>query len=156
MLRVLIADDHAVVRRGIKDILRDIPVKSAVVEAADGQEALEKVLAEDWDVVILDVTMPRKTGVEALRAIRAARPNLPVIMLSMHSGEHYVNASLKAGANGYVSKDTASDELWFAIETVMGGGTYVHRCITAPGPAAPPPVEAGRAHAPNAWSGPMG
>src|SRR5690242_10662744 len=111
MLKVLIADDHAIVRKGLKEILRSAAEPTTVGEASDGLQALERVEREDWDVVVLDVTMPGQNGLEVLKRLKRDRPKLPVVMLSMHSGYHYVLGSLKAGASGYLNKETAPEEL---------------------------------------------
>ncbi len=128
-LRVLIADDHAIVRKGLREILREASESTVVGEASDGQEALAKIGSERWDVVVLDITMPGITGLEILKILRQQRPDLPVLMLSMHSGYHYVMGSLKAGAAGYLNKETAPDELVKAIHTAIEGGIYVSRSL---------------------------
>jgi DNA-binding NarL/FixJ family response regulator len=123
----LIADDHALVRKGLRDVLREGAEPALVGEASNGLEALEKARAERWDLVILDITMPGANGVAVLRTLKSEQPDLPVLMLSMHSGEHYVRKSLQAGASAYLSKESAPDELLVAIRTVMQGGTYISR-----------------------------
>lgn len=128
MLRVLIADDHAIVRRGLKEILQDAFETDLVVgEARDGREALSLARSQAWDVVVLDITMPHRNGVEVLEELRVDRPTLPVVMLSMHSSLPYVLKSLKAGAAGYLNKETAPEELVHAIQTVLSGGRYISR-----------------------------
>lgn len=131
MLRVLIADDHAIVRKGLREILREASEQTVVGEAANGLEALAQVEAGEWDVVVLDITMPGPNGLEVLRRVKLLRPQLPVLMLSMHSGHHYVVGSLKAGASGYLHKETAPDELVTAIHTAIAGGTYLSRALAA-------------------------
>ncbi len=126
MLKVLIADDHAIVRRGLKEILQEAFDTTLVLgEASSGPEALELSRTEVWDVVVLDITMPGRNGLEILKELREEQPNLPVLMLSMHSGSHYVMRSLKAGASGYLNKETAPEELVRAIQVVLAGGRYV-------------------------------
>jgi len=125
MLKVLIADDHAIVRKGLREILREASESTLVAEASNGQEALEKVGAEAWDVVLLDISMPGYNGLEVLRRVKQRCPKLPVLMLSLHSGYHYVMGSLKAGASGYLNKETAPEELVVAIHTAIDGGVYV-------------------------------
>jgi DNA-binding NarL/FixJ family response regulator len=127
MLKVLIADDHAIVRKGLKEILRTASEATTVGEASDGAEALAQVNAEPWDVIVLDITMPGQNGLEVLKQLKRDHPKLPVLMLSMHSGYHYVMGSLKAGASGYLNKETAPEELITAIRTAIGGGIYVSR-----------------------------
>jgi DNA-binding NarL/FixJ family response regulator len=129
MLRVLIADDHAIVRKGLREILREASETTVVGEAANGSEAIAQAEAGEWDVVVLDITMPGLNGLEVLRRLKRLRPQLPVLMLSMHSGHHYVAGSLKAGASGYLNKETAPEELVSAIHTAIGGGTYLSRTL---------------------------
>jgi DNA-binding NarL/FixJ family response regulator len=125
MIRALIADDHAVVRQGLKQILGDTPEMLVAGEAANGQEVLDKVRAETWDVVVLDISMPDRSGLDILKQLRSERPNLPVLVLSMHSEDQYAMRVLKAGASGYLTKDSAADELVKAIRKVVSGGRYV-------------------------------
>ncbi|MFM8322482.1 MAG: response regulator [Chloroflexota bacterium] len=125
MIRVLIADDHAIVRKGFLQIVNETPDMRVVGEAANGQEILEKVREMDCDVLVLDISMPRFSGLESLREIRYLRPDLPVLILSMHSEDQYAIRSLKAGAAGYLNKETAVDELVTAIRKVVSGGKYL-------------------------------
>jgi DNA-binding NarL/FixJ family response regulator len=125
MIRALIADDHAVVRQGLKQILGDTPEMLVAGEATTGQEVLDKVRAEPWDVVVLDISMPDRSGLDILKQLRSERPKLPVLVLSMHSEDQYAMRVLKAGASGYLTKDSAPDELVKAIRKVVSGGTYV-------------------------------
>ena len=129
MLKVLIADDHAIVRKGLRDILREASEEALVGEASNGLEALELARGQPWDVVVLDITMPGASGLAVLKQLKRDRPELPVLMLSMHSGELYVNGSLRAGASGYLNKESAPEELLTAIRSVMAGGTYVSRSL---------------------------
>lgn len=129
MLRVLIADDHAIVRKGLRDILREASEEAMVGEASNGLEALELARGEEWDVVVLDITMPGASGLAVLKQLKHDRPHMPVLMLSMHSGDLYVNGSLKAGASGYLNKESAPEELLTAIRTVLGGNTYVSQSL---------------------------
>jgi two-component system invasion response regulator UvrY len=125
MLRVLIADDHAVVRQGLKQILQDTRDMVVAGEAVNGQEVLEKVRAEAWDVVILDISMPGHSGLDILKELKYERPKLPVLVLSMYSEDQFAMRVLKAGASGYLTKDSASDELVKAVRKVASGGKYV-------------------------------
>lgn len=125
MIHLLIVDDHAVVRRGLRQILQDEPGLAVQAEAADGHEALEAVRARSFDVVVLDVSMPGRNGLEVLEEIRRARPSLPVLILSVHPEEQLALRLLKAGAAGYVSKDSAPEELVTAIRRVAKGGKYM-------------------------------
>jgi two-component system, NarL family, invasion response regulator UvrY len=129
MLKVLIADDHAIVRKGLKEILREASETTQVGEASNGQEALDQVRTDTWDVVVLDITMPGQNGLEVLKQLKARYPRLPVLMLSMHSGYHYVMGSLKSGASGYLNKETAPEELITAIRTAIDGGIYISRSL---------------------------
>ena len=125
MIRVLIADDHAVVRQGLKQILRDTREMVVAGEAVNGQEVLEKVRAAAWDVVILDISMPGHSGLDILKELKCERPKLPVLVLSMYSEDQFAMRVLKAGASGYLTKDSAPDELVKAIRKVVSGGKYV-------------------------------
>jgi DNA-binding NarL/FixJ family response regulator len=125
MIRVLIADDHAVVRQGLKQIFGDTPEIVVAGEATNGQEVLDKVRAETWDVVVLDMSMPDRSGLDILKQLRSERPKLPVLVLSMYSEDQYAMRVLKAGASGYLTKDSAPDELVKAIRKVVSGGRYV-------------------------------
>jgi DNA-binding NarL/FixJ family response regulator len=129
MLKVLIADDHAIVRKGLREILREASEATLVGEASNGDEALAQVEAAPWDVVVLDITMPGQNGLEVLKQLKRRHPHLPVLMLSMHSGYHYVMGSLKAGASGYLNKETAPEELVAAIHKAIDGGVYVSRSL---------------------------
>lgn len=125
VIRVLIADDHAILRRGLRDILvRE--VKGAVCEEAqNAQEVLSLVQSHDWDLVILDVSMPGRSGFDVLRDLKRMRPNVPVLVLSMHPEDQYGTRVLKAGASGYMNKESAPEELIKAIRKVLAGGRYV-------------------------------
>jgi DNA-binding NarL/FixJ family response regulator len=125
MIRILVADDHTVVREGVKQILAaqsDIIVED---EAVDGQETLEKALKGSFDLVLLDISMPGRGGLEVLEDILKSRPKLPVLILSMHPEEQYAVRALKAGASGYLTKASAAHELIGAIRKVSRGGKYV-------------------------------
>ncbi|MEE9401877.1 MAG: response regulator transcription factor [Desulfobacteria bacterium] len=125
MLRILIADDHAIVRQGLKQIVTETQDMVVAGEASNGQELLNKLKEEDYDVVVLDITMPGRNGVDVLRQLRSERPQLPVLMLSIHPEEQYALRALKAGASGYLTKESAPDELVAAIRKVSQGGKYV-------------------------------
>ncbi len=125
MTKVLIVDDHAVVREGLKQILADAPDMVVVGEAAKGDEALEKIIAEHYDVVVLDISLPDMSGLEVLKQIKDLRPQLAVLILTIHPEEQYAVRVLQAGASGYMTKDTAPDELAAAVKKVAEGGRYV-------------------------------
>src|SRR5213594_3020282 len=124
-MRILITDDHAVVRQGLKLILADHFRRAVFGEARNAQEALNRVWKERWDVVILDITMPGRGGLEVLKEIKKARPNLPVLVLSMHPEDQFAVRVLKAGASGYMTKETAPEELVGAIRKVLAGGRHI-------------------------------
>ncbi len=125
MLRVLLADDHAVVRSGLKQILTEIPEVGAVGEAPNGEEALAMVRAEHWDVLVLDMSMPGRGGLDVLKDVRRERPQTKVLVLSMHPEDQFAVRLLKAGASGYLTKETASAELVVAIRKILTGGKYI-------------------------------
>jgi two-component system invasion response regulator UvrY len=130
-LRILIADDHTLVRKGLIEVLREGHAGAEVGEAANGHQAIEMAVKDEWDIVLLDIAMPGANGLEVLRAIKRARPALPVLMLSMHAGEAYVTSALKDGAAGYVSKESAPNELLAAIRAARAGAVYVSRNLWA-------------------------
>ncbi len=125
MIRVLVADDHAVVRRGLVAILNAEPSMLVVGEASNGRDALRAVREHEYDVLVLDITMPDLGGLEVLRQIQGIRPQLPILILSVHSEEQYAARALKAGAAGYMNKESAPDELVSAINQVARGRKYV-------------------------------
>jgi DNA-binding NarL/FixJ family response regulator len=125
-MRILVADDHGIVRSGIKLLLECQPGLDVVAEAADGVEAVEQALATRPDLCILDVGMPRMTGLQAAREIRAHLPRARVLMLSMHDDEHYLFEALKAGASGYVLKSVADRDLVAACRAAMRGEAFLY------------------------------
>ena len=125
MIKVLIADDHAIVRQGLKQILTETPDMMVAGEASSGAEAIEKIRAEDWGVVLLDISMPGKTGVDTLKQIKEEKPKLPVLVLSMYPEDQYAIRLLKAGASGYLTKESAPELLVAAIRRVAEGRKYI-------------------------------
>ena len=125
MLRVLIADDHAVVRRGLKQILAETSDIVVSGEATNSREVLEQVSAKSWDVLVLDITMPGRSGLDILKEVKQLAPKLPVLILSMHAEEQFASRVLKAGAAGYLPKESAPEELVKAIRKISGGGRYI-------------------------------
>src|SRR5689334_2212088 len=125
MLRILIADDHTVVRRGLKQILLEEFPSAIIDEAYDADILLKKVFKEEWDVVISDLSMPGRSGMEALQQIKLHNPKLPVLILSVHSEEHYAIRVLKAGASGYLNKESAPEELISAVRRLLMGKKYI-------------------------------
>jgi two-component system invasion response regulator UvrY len=125
MIRILVADDHTIVREGLKQILGEVNDMAVRAEAASGQEALAKIRSDVFDVVLLDISMPGRSGLEILKEIKAEHPRLPVLILSMHAEEQYAVRALRAGASGYLTKASAPDELIGAIRKVSCGRKYV-------------------------------
>lgn len=125
MIKVLIADDHAIVRKGLKQIVADTTDVVVVGEAANGHEVLEHIRRVDCDVVLLDIAMPGKDGLDTLKELKAAKPLLPVLILSMYPEEQYAVRLLKAGASGYLTKESAPEELVAAIRKVSKRGKYI-------------------------------
>jgi DNA-binding NarL/FixJ family response regulator len=124
--RVLLADDHPVVLQGLRALLDGLPDFEVVAEAADGLDAVNTVLRTDVDLAILDVSMPRLTGVDAARQIKANRPDVSVLMLSMHDSEQYLFAALAAGASGYVLKSAADRDLVDACRAALRGESFLY------------------------------
>jgi len=131
MLRILVADDHGIVRSGLMMLLERQDGIHVVAEAEDGVAAVEAAIREHPDVAILDVSMPRKTGLQAAREIRAHCPDTRVLLLSMHDDERYVYDAVKAGASGYVLKRQADVELIDAVRAVAGGGRFLSATVDA-------------------------
>ena len=125
MIKILIADDHAIVREGLKRIVAETADMAVADEAISGHEVLEKVRNNEYDVVILDISMPGRGGVDILKQLKGQRPHLPILILSMHPEEQYAVRVLKAGAAGYLTKESAPDELITAIQRVSTGRKYV-------------------------------
>jgi two-component system, NarL family, invasion response regulator UvrY len=125
MIKVLIADDHPVVRQGLKQILQRTPDMTVAAEAANGPETLEKARSQAWDVMVLDINMPGRSGFEILKELNAEHGRLPVLVLSMHSEDEFAMHILKAGASGYLTKESAPSELVNAIHKVVSGGKYI-------------------------------
>ncbi|MBC7935945.1 MAG: response regulator transcription factor [Rhizobacter sp.] len=129
MIRVLIADDHTVVRRGLRQILLEGFPTAQIEEVPDAEELIKRVMQAEWDVVISDLSMPGRSGLEALQQIKQVQPKLPVLILSIHPEEQYAIRVLKAGASGYLSKDSAPDELVNAVQRVLLGKKYITETI---------------------------
>ena len=125
MIKLLIADDHAVVRRGLKQILEETSDIEVSGEATNSREVLELVSSKHWDVLVLDITMPGRSGLDILKEIKQLSPRLPVLVLSMHAEEQFASRVLKAGASGYLPKESAPEELVKAIRKVCLGGKYI-------------------------------
>src|SRR5580658_8306879 len=125
MTRILVADDHPLLRSGLRQVLSQEPDLTVAGEAENSEQVLQQISERDWDIVVLDITMPGRGGLDVLREIRRQRPELPVLVLSMHSEDQFAVRVIKAGANGYLSKETAGTELVTAIRKVLTGKKYV-------------------------------
>jgi DNA-binding NarL/FixJ family response regulator len=125
MHRILITDDHALVRMGLKQLLQASFGKCVIGEAQNGSEAMEQVATKPWDVVVLDITMPGRSGVDVLRDMKVLKPELPVLILSACSEEQFAVRVLKAGASGFIRKDSAPEELVAAIKQITSGRKYI-------------------------------
>lgn len=124
-MKILIADDHAILRAGLKHLLSDYPDIQVGGEAANGQEVLTLVRTQNWDVLLLDMTMPGKSGIELIKQIKLIVPKLPILILSMHKEDVFAVRALKAGASGYLCKDNAEEQLVAALRKVATGGLYI-------------------------------
>ena len=129
MIRILVADDHTVVRRGLRQILLEGFPGAFVEEVGDAEDLIKNVVKSTWDVVISDLSMPGRSGLDALQQIKQLHPNLPVLILSIHPEEQYALRVLKSGASGYLSKDMAPDELVNAVKKVMLGKKYITAAV---------------------------
>ena len=129
MINILIADDHAIVRRGLKQIIADQTDMRVGGEADNGQKALELIREQNWDAVVMDISMPGRSGLDIMKEIKSERPKLPVLVLSMHPEDQYALRALRAGAAGYITKDSASDELVIAIRKILSGRKYVSESL---------------------------
>ena len=129
MLRFLIADDHAVVRKGLKQILQDAFPSALIEDVTDAEELLKRVYKEQWDAVISDISMPGRSGLDVLQQIREVHPKLPILILSMHHEDQYAIRVLRAGASGFLNKDSAPDELVKAVNQVLLGKKYITSSI---------------------------
>jgi two-component system invasion response regulator UvrY len=128
-MKILIADDHAVMRHGLRLILADAFEHVDVGEAEDCQQALEAALEQQWDLVILDISMPGRNGLDVLKALKTQRPALPVLVLSMHPEQQYAVRAFRSGAAGYLTKASAGAELVKAVERILAGGRYVSAAL---------------------------
>jgi two-component system invasion response regulator UvrY len=124
-MRFLIADDHAIVRKGLVQMLREEFHSVEVIEVSNGSEVLEQVRNQKWDLILLDISMPGRSGIETLRQIRESDAKTPVLMLTTHSEEQYAIRVLKAGASGFLNKESATEELLVAVQKVLTGHRYV-------------------------------
>ena len=125
MTRIVVADDHAIVREGLKQILAGQPDFEVVSEASDGHEVMKRVRELDFDVLLLDMSMPGKSGVELIKQVKAEKPKLRILVLTMHEEHQYAVRAIRAGASGYLTKEGASAQLVTALRKVASGGAYI-------------------------------
>ena len=130
MIRVLVADDHTIVREGLKQILAKSGDLLVAGEAANGNDVLKMVREQLWDVLVTDMSMPGRNGIELIKLVKEARPKLPVLVLSMYGEEQYAVRVIRAGASGYLNKESASEQLVAAIRKVAAGGVYVSAAVS--------------------------
>lgn len=128
-MRILIADDHAILRKGLKEILLEEYPSAHIEEVGDADTLFKKTLNSEWDVIITDLSMPGRSGLEALREIKQYSPKIPVLVLSIYPEDQYATRVLKAGASGYINKDTAPTELVKAVQRVLQGRKYITNSI---------------------------
>ena len=124
-MKILVADDHAIVRKGLIELLKDEFKELQVYEAVNGPSVLEFVANESLDVILLDISMPGRNGIETLKQLRGQGVKTPILMLSMHPEDQYAVRALKAGASGFINKETANEELLVAIRKVLNGKKYI-------------------------------
>ena len=129
MMKVLIVDDHAIVRRGLRELLSDEFNGTSFGEASDARQALEQLRKKEWDVALLDIALPGKSGLDLLKELKAEWPALPVLVVSAHPEDQFAVRVLKAGAGGYMTKESAPEELAKAIRKILAGGRYVSSAL---------------------------
>ncbi|CAN5432423.1 response regulator transcription factor [soil metagenome] len=125
MIRILIADDHSIVRRGLKEILLEEYPEAHIIGVSDGIELLREARASSWNIIISDLSMPGRNGLEVLKQLKEEFPKLPVLILSMHPEDQYAVRALRAGAAGYLTKESASEELVNAVRKILSGKRYI-------------------------------
>lgn len=128
-MKILICDDHKIVREGIRQILSQLPEITLICEAGNGNEVLDLLRKYDFTILLLDISLPDKSGLDILQTVKAKWPLINVLMLSMFSQEQYAIRSLKLGASGYLTKDTASEELLLAVKKISAGGKYISNAL---------------------------
>lgn len=128
-MKIIVADDHSVVRRGVKDILLEEFAGVVIGEACDASGLLDLVSKTQWDIAVMDLTMPGRSGLEALREVKQLAPHLPILVLSMHPEDQFAVRSIRAGASGYLTKESLADELVRAIMTIRQGGKYIRPSV---------------------------
>lgn len=125
MIRIVLADDHAIVREGLKSILASVPDFQVVGEAADGIQVMQLARETEFDLLLLDLSMPGRSGMELIRLVKAEKPRVRILVLSMHQETQYAVRAIKSGASGYLTKESASAELEQALRKIAAGGAYV-------------------------------
>jgi len=125
MIRVVIADDHTILREGLRQLLSSAPDIEVTGEASDGHEVMARVRELEFDVLLLDMSMPGRSGIELIKVVKSERPKLRVLVLSMHEETQYAVRAIKSGASGYVTKDSAATQLVTAIRKVASGGAFI-------------------------------
>lgn len=130
MIKILMADDHAIVREGLKQILADVPDMKIAGEAASGDDVLAMLRADNWDILLLDIAMPGKNVLELIKLAKQKNPQQPILILSMYPEDQYAIRMLKSGADGYLTKESAPDQLVAAIRKVAKGGKYISATMT--------------------------
>jgi len=128
-MKILICDDHKIVREGLRQILLQLEGVTKIAEASDGNEACHALIGDTFDIMLLDISLPDKNGLEILQSVKAKWSSVNVLMLSMHPQEQYAIRALKLGASGYLTKDTASEELLLAVKKVSAGGKYISQSL---------------------------
>ncbi|TDH28552.1 response regulator transcription factor [Segetibacter sp. 3557_3] len=129
MIKILIADDHTIVRKGIIQILTAEFTNAQIEEASSAEELIERAVSKNWDIVITDISMPGRSGLDALQQIKLSKPHLPVLVLSMYPEEQYAVRVLKAGASGYLNKEVAPVQLIHAIQQILSGRKYISPAV---------------------------
>ena len=128
-MKIIVVDDHAVVRRGLIQILKSMQEVNFIGEASSGNELIELLKEDEYDVVVLDISMPGKSGLDVLKEIKTIKQKVSVLILSIHPEEQYAVRALKAGASGYITKDSAPEELVTAVQRIMGGRKYISQSL---------------------------
>lgn len=129
MIRILIADDHPSVRQGIKQILSEAFTGARIGEASTAPQVLAEAGKQPWNLVVLDLTMPGRSGLDALHELKAAHPDMPVLVLSMHPEDQFAVRVLRAGASGYLTKESAPEEIVQAVKKILAGGRYIRSSV---------------------------
>ena len=128
-MKILICDDHKIVRDGLRQILMQLRGRNEISEAGSGEEALELIRSTDFNILLLDISLPDKNGLEVLKIVKEKFPSINVLMLSMHPQEQYAIRAIALGASGYLTKDAASEELLLAVKKVSEGGRYISQTL---------------------------